>query len=117
MECHKSKFLGKKNPSGVRSELSHVARVRKGPRGYSVILPGPGKVLPRVTWREGQVWLGVILGLLINPGSYFETNLGPGILHRSVCTWTHLSSSNKIERNCRGLKITMCISSWGRLWT
>lgn len=27
-------------------------------------------------------------------------------LESFVCTWTHLPSSNKIQRNCMGLKIT-----------
>ena len=27
------------------------------------------------------------------------------------------SSSNKIQRNYKGLKITVCICSWGKLWT
>ena len=31
----------------------------------------------------------------------------------NACTWTHLSSSNKIQRNW--LKITACI--WGKFWT
>ena len=28
------------------------------------------------------------------------------------CTWPHLSSSNKIQRNCMGLKISVCVRSW-----
>ena len=32
-------------------------------------------------------------------------------------TWTHLSSSNRIQRNCMGLKITACLHSWGKFWT
>ena len=35
----------------------------------------------------------------------------------SACTWTHLSSSNKIQRNQMGLKITACICSQGKFWT
>ena len=31
--------------------------------------------------------------------------------------WTHLSSSNKIQRNCMGLKITSYMRSWGKFWT
>ena len=34
----------------------------------------------------------------------------------SACTWTHLSSSNKIRRNCMGLKITACTRGWGKFW-
>ena len=35
----------------------------------------------------------------------------------NACTWTHLSLSNKIQRNCMGLKITACMGSWGKFWT
>ena len=31
-------------------------------------------------------------------------------------TWTHLSSSNKIERNSTELNITVYIGSWDKLW-
>ena len=34
-----------------------------------------------------------------------------------ACTWTHLSSSNKIQRNYMGLKITACRDNWGKFWT
>ena len=33
--------------------------------------------------------------------------LGPGSLCCSACTWTNISSSNKIQRNYKELKITM----------
>ena len=32
----------------------------------------------------------------------------------NACTWIHLSSGNKIPRNCMGLKITACMLSY--LW-
>ena len=35
----------------------------------------------------------------------------------NACTWTHLSLSNKIQRNYMGLKIIACMCSWGKLWT
>ena len=46
----------------------------------------------------------------------------------NACPWTHLSSSNKIQRNCMGLKITVCMlgqhcmlgqlcACWGKFWT
>ena len=35
----------------------------------------------------------------------------------NACTWTHLSLSNKRQRNCMGLKITACMCSWGKFWT
>ena len=45
-----------------------------------------------------------------------ETGLGPGRLCCNACTWTHLSSSNKIQRNCMRLKLTACRYSWGKFW-
>jgi len=33
-------------------------------------------------------------------------------LRSSACTWTVISSSNKIQRNYEGLKITACMPSW-----
>ena len=35
----------------------------------------------------------------------------------NACTWTHLSLSNRIQRNCIGLKITACVLSWDKFWT
>ena len=35
----------------------------------------------------------------------------------NVCIRTHLSFSNKIQRNNRGLKINECVGTWGKLWT
>ena len=37
--------------------------------------------------------------------------MGPGALCCSSCTWTHLSSSKKIQRNCMGLKIRVGANS------
>ena len=34
----------------------------------------------------------------------------------NACSWTHLSSSNKIQRNYMGLKITACMPSWDKFW-
>ena len=49
----------------------------------------------------------------------FETswNLGSGTVCCSAGTWTNVSSSNKIQRNYKGLKITACVCSWDKLWT
>ena len=44
-------------------------------------------------------------------------DLGPGTLCCSTCTWTNISSSNKIQRSCKGLTITVCMGSWSKLWT
>ena len=41
---------------------------------------------------------------------------GPGVLHGSACTWTKVSSSNKIQRHYKALKIIACMCSWGKLW-
>ena len=32
-------------------------------------------------------------------------------------TWTHLSSSNQLQRNLMGQKITECMHNWGKFWT
>ena len=43
--------------------------------------------------------------------------LGPGIIICcSACTRRNVSSSNKIQRNCKGLKIPVCVHNWGKLW-
>ena len=49
----------------------------------------------------------------------FETgwDLGPGALCYRACIWTNISLSNKIQKNYKGLKITACMCSWGKLWT
>ena len=41
--------------------------------------------------------------------------LGPGTLCYSACTWIDVSSRNSIQRNCKGLKITVCMRSWGQI--
>ena len=35
----------------------------------------------------------------------------------NACTWTNISSSYKIQRNYKGLKITAYMHSWGKFWT
>ena len=35
----------------------------------------------------------------------------------NACTWTNVSSSYKIQVNYKGLKITVCVHSWGKFWT
>ena len=34
-----------------------------------------------------------------------------------ACTWTHFSSSNRIQGNYMGLKVTACMRSYGKCWT
>ena len=53
-----------------------------------------------IQWRHTGIW-----------------DLGSGIIYCSACIWTNLFSSNKIQRHYKGLKITVCMSSWGKLWT
>ena len=47
----------------------------------------------------------------------YETGWDPLLKCCNACTWTHFSSSNKIQRNYMGLKITACMRSWGKFWT
>ena len=60
---------------------------------------------------------GCQLLLILKLGSETGWNLGPGTLCCSACIWTNIFSSNKIQRNYKGLKITVCMHSWGKLWT
>lgn len=43
--------------------------------------------------------------------------LRPRTFYLSVCTWTNISLRNRMWRNSKGLKITACVGSWGKLWT
>ena len=43
--------------------------------------------------------------------------LGPGTPDCSACTWKNISSSNTTQRNCKGLKVTVCVHIWDKLWT
>ena len=44
-------------------------------------------------------------------------SMGPGTLCCSACNWTNGSLRNKIQRNYKGLKMTVCTGSWGKLRT
>ena len=44
-------------------------------------------------------------------------DLEPGTLCCNSCTWTNVSWRNKIQRNYKGLKVTLCMCSPGKLWT
>ena len=44
-------------------------------------------------------------------------DLGLGTLCCSAGARTHLSWSNKTQRNHKGLKTTVCMCTWGKLWT
>ena len=48
---------------------------------------------------------------------YYWDRLGPEIFCCSACTWTDISWSHGIQRNYKGLKITLFLCSWGKLWT
>ena len=43
--------------------------------------------------------------------------LGPGNFGCSAYTWTHLSSSNKIQRNWMRLSVTVCTGRGDKFWT
>lgn len=54
--------------------------------------------------KQGDLLMRRVLGLL--------DKLGPGTLCCSICTWTIISSkSNRIQRNYKGLKTTVCMYS------
>ena len=56
--------------------------------------------------------------LNLSPGMVRLAGTWDPLLHCcNACTWTNLSSSNKIQRNYMGLKITACMRSWGKFWT
>ena len=47
----------------------------------------------------------------------FETSWNQGTLYCRASTWTNVSFSNRLQRNYKGIKITVCMQSWGKLWT
>ena len=55
------------------------------------------------------------VGFQLASGFWWD-RLGPGTLCCNACTWINISSSNKIQRNNKGLKITTCMYSGGKLW-
>ena len=59
--------------------------------------------VPQVYWINK--WMDGVPFLCTKSPS--ETGLGPGTLCCNACTWTHLSWSNKTQRNYMGLKITV----------
>ena len=62
----------------------------------------------RISWR---------VGCGVREKKRKWARLGPVTLCCSACTWTNVSWSNKIQINYKGLKITVCMCSWGKLWT
>ena len=56
-----------------------------------------GVITLLVTWNWGQ--------------------LGPGTPCYNACPWTSVFSSNKIQRNYKGPKVTVSVCNWGTLWT
>ena len=60
---------------------------------------------PTTLWCRVELW-----------GWHWDS-LGPGTFCCNAWTWTNISSSNEIQRNYMGLKITACMHSWGKLWT
>ena len=49
--------------------------------------------------------------------SYTETGWDLGLLAAVLAPGQNIPSNNKIQRNYKGLKITTCVCSWGKLWT
>ena len=63
---------------------------------------------------ENPCWVGrEVVGSRTTGELETGWDLGLGILCFSACTWTKISCSNKIQRNYKGLKITVCMLSWG----
>ena len=60
-------------------------------------------------------WSSLRWGLLCKAET--DWDMGPETLCCCACTWTNILSSNKIQRNYKGLKITACMCSEGKLWT
>ena len=54
---------------------------------------------------------------IINGRAEIGWKLEPGTLCCSSYTWTNVSSSNRLQKKCKGLKVTVSIHSWGKLWT
>ena len=46
-----------------------------------------------------------------------ETRLQPGTFCCGACAWTNISSSSKVQRNYKGLKLAACSHSPGKVWT
>ena len=66
---------------------------------------------------RGHLSVWILSGMEMRQAGTWDPLLARGPLCCSACTWTHLSSSNKIQRSCTGLKITACMSSWGKFCT
>ena len=72
-------------------------------------------------WQRGRLsWAHKLhlLQCLVLENSDFETRWDLG-LENFCCSedsWTNISSSNKIRRHSKGLKITSCMCNWGKLW-
>ena len=66
-------------------------------------------------WGPGLSWdVPMIMAWLGHAGQRQAETWDPSC---SACSWTSISWSNKIQRNYKALKITMCTHSWGEFWT
>ena len=110
------KWVFPSSPSGVRSLLtgtrtsSPTLLIHSCFETLDIPVSSPGHLPPVITRTTPWAWCG-------HPPSRRHTEKagtwGPVLQWCHACSWTHLSSSNKIRRNCMGLKITACMHSWG----
>ena len=66
-----------------------------------------------------SLWAGRVGGWLRQQQPAFSapSDMGPGTLCCSACSWTNVSFGNKIQRNYKGLKIAVCVHTWDKLGT
>ena len=71
------------------------------------------------SWAHPRAGLAHGTVCVCNTQGGIETgwHLRPGTLCCNACTWTNISSSYKIQRHYKALKITACMRSWGKFWT
>ena len=84
-------------------------------------LPQPSSLPPEATLAGPHQHIFLVSGFCVvwtgeNPEQHWE-RLASGTLFGSASTWTNTCSSNKIQRNYKGLKITVCMWSWGKFYT
>ena len=66
-----------------------------------------------------SLWAGRVGAWLRQQQPVFSapSEMGPGTLCCSACSWTNVSFGNKIQRNSKGLKIAVCVHNWDKLRT
>ena len=96
------------NPKKCKLTCSDIKQQLQGPRGWRGW---------DVRWREMGIYQRALRNCWTQWVYLGHAGTWPGTLCCSAWTWTNISSSNKIQRNCKGLKIAACASGWGKLWT